>query len=130
MKLVIFDTEITFLLIAGVGDDLGPKDDLGSEDDLGPEEDSLTGLNLGPGLCRYVVRELVWLGEFMVNWKYFFDNSSTCDSLVDFAEGKSLHKAFSDISWPWEVVVQLDVIRRMKVSVARKYAKAAIKRWR
>ncbi len=61
-----------------------------------------------------------------VNWKHFWDNSSTTDAVYDFAEGSSFKEAFGHIKWPSEVVKELKVLRRLPVKVARQRAQAVL----
>lgn len=64
----------------------------------------------------------------MINWKSFFDNTSTTESLINFVEGTSFKKAFYKIKFPIEVADQLIKIKDLTEDVARKLAKQALER--
>ncbi len=64
----------------------------------------------------------------MINWKPFFDNSSTRDSLINFVEGESFNKAFLNIKHPFAVTSQFSIIKSLPIAIVRKRAKMAIAR--
>lgn len=48
----------------------------------------------------------------MIKWTTFFDNTSTRESLMDFAEGQSNLKELESDCWPKETKAEIRKIRR------------------
>lgn len=63
-----------------------------------------------------------------INWKYFWDNSSTTDAVYDFADGMSFKEAFRAIKWPPQVKKELSKLKKLPSKTARARAKQAIVR--
>ena len=59
-------------------------------------------------------------------WDVFFENSSSGDALVDFAERKISVESLKKDCWDHRAKSQVDRLRRMNVGRARALAKAAL----
>lgn len=71
------------------------------------------------------------MAKIIINWKPFFEGSSTRDVLIEFAEGeirtlKRLEKAFHGIGWPKKCRHEISKMKKIGTRAARIRARRAI----
>lgn len=64
-----------------------------------------------------------------INWKCFFDNSSTTDALIDFANRKYSFKQFSKASWTAECKASIKIMKQRGYQKSIAAAQKACRKW-
>jgi len=63
-----------------------------------------------------------------INWKPFFENSSTRDALIEFAQGTLSIKQFHDMCWPKECKAEVSKMNHIGTRASRLRARRALTR--